>query len=362
MPLQRLARIRLHLQQLTETAFDDPAKLTSWFGAMQAQDYAHVRWALGVRLPATTDAAVSDFIDSGKIIRTHILRPTWHLVAAEDIGWMLDLSGPRVSAQIQGMHHRVGLPAGIFNKSHAIIEKALEGGRFLTRNELVAALGQAGIPADLLQATHLMMQAELDGLICNGPMRGKQFTYALLGERAPNAARMPREEALAMLVQRYFQSHGPATLQDFTWWSGLTLADAKAGIEAVKSGFVSETLENQTYWMPRDTIVPDEKTKQAHLLPSFDEFMIAYKDRAACLDPQHKDMAVVGNGIFKPILVIDGKVKGIWQRSLKKDRVSVEIYPFSALSANEKESVEEKAEAFGRFLKASVQLEFFQTK
>ena len=358
MPLQHLARLRLQQQQIRQSVFSDPAALAGWFGAMQAQDYANVRWALGLRLPATTDEAISAAIDAGKIIRTHILRPTWHLVAAEDIRWMLDLSGPRVSAQIQGMHQRVGLPLDIFKQSHAVIEKALLKSQSLTRNELVSALEASGIKADLMQATHLMMQAELDGLICNGPMKGKQFTYALLDERAPKARRLQREEALATLLRRYLQSHGPATLQDFTWWSGLTLTDAKAGLDAIKSGFVSETIDNQTYWMPSDISASDKNDTEVHLLPSFDEFMVAYKNRDASLDPAHKNNAISANGIFKPIVVVDGKVKGLWQRSLKKDRVMLDIHPFSALSAKEKEGVELKAAAFGRFLQLPVKVQF----
>ncbi len=358
MPLQHLARLRLHQQQISNKIFTDPAALAGWFGAMQAQDYTNVRWALGVRLPTATDAAVAAAIDAGKIIRTHILRPTWHLVAAEDIRWMLDLSGPRVSAQIAGMHQRLGLPTGVFKQSRAVIEKSLIGGVSLTRTELVTELEKSGINANLLQATQLMMQAELDGLICNGPMRGKQFTYSLLEERAPNARRLARDEAVATLVRRYFQSHGPATISDFVWWSGLTGADAKAGLEAIKADFISETIGAHTYWMHSNIPALNPSLTEVHLLPSYDEFIVSYKNRDASLDPAHKNIAILGNGIFKPIVVLNGKVVGIWQRILKRQYVLVEITLFNTLSPVEKQAVEAKAALFAQFMELELVVQF----
>jgi hypothetical protein len=263
---------------------------------------------------------------------------------------MLDLSGPRVTALNAVMGKKVGLTPEVYKKSHAIIEKTLTGGKHCTRAELVAELEKAGIQADAYQATHLMMQAELDGIICNGAMRGKQFTYALLEERAPNAPRLPRPEALAMLVRRYFQSHGPATLQDFVWWSGLTLADAKAGMEAVKRDFTEVSLDNQTYWMPIDVAEADHRQTEVHLLPAFDEYMVAYKNRDAALDPDHKNRTITSNGIFKPIVVVNGKVVGTWQRTLKKDQVLLELNLLYPIQAAEKEAVAEKASVFGRYL------------
>lgn len=347
---QDILRLRLRQQQLSSTRFSDPASVAGWMGAMQAQDYAQSRWALGVRLPASSDAAISAAIDAGQVIRTHILRPTWHLVAATDIRWMLDLSGPRVTALNALMGKKVGLTPEVYKKSHAVIEKTLQGGRHCTRTELVAELEKAGIQADAYQATHLMMQAELDGIICNGAMRGKQFTYALLEEQAPNAPRLPRPEALAMLVRRYFQSHGPATLQDFVWWSGLTVSDAKAGMEAVKRDFTEISIDNQTYWMSTDAAAADHSQTEVHLLPAFDEYMVAYKNRDAALDSDQKNRAITSNGIFKPIVVINGKVVGTWQRTLKKDKVWVEVSLLSAVRAAEKEAIAEKVSIFGRYL------------
>lgn len=355
-----LAGMRLHQQQLIQTGLEDPAAMVGWFGAMQAQDYANVRWALGVRLPGTADQAISAAIDDGKIIRTHILRPTWHLVAAADLRWMLALSGPRVSAQFAGNSQRLGLTADVFQKSHKVLEKALQGGKARTRTELVAALAQAGIHADALQATHLMMQAELDGLVCNGAMQGKQFTYALLDERVPYSSPISREEAVARLVQRYFQSHGPATFQDFVWWSGLTLTDTRAGMEAIRSGFVSETIQNQTYWMPANLQPRQLAAPDVHLLPSFDEFIVAYKNRDASLPAAYKNTAVLANGIFKPVVVLNGQVVGTWQRTLKKDHALVEVSLFSSMADEEKAAIEAKTEVFGRFLGLKTSLQFSQ--
>lgn len=353
-----IASIRLDVQQLARTKFSDPAALVGWFGAMQAQEYHSSRWAVGMRLPPTSDANIAAAVDAGTILRTHILRPTWHLVAAADIRWMLALSGPRVSAQIAGQHKRLGITPDTLLKSHSIVTQALAGGLSLTRAELVAALETNGIHPDSLQAVHLMMQAELDGLICSGPMRGKEITYALLDERVPPAPARPREEAVAMLVRRYFQSHGPATAQDFAWWSGLTLTDAKAGLGAIKSELTCEKVDGQEYWLSVGVNIAAHDGVDVHFLPAFDEFLVAYKDRSASLDVKNKDAAISNNGIFRPVVLVNGRVVGCWQRTLKKNTVSLDLSLFALVSPTEKVKLEEKAADFGRFLEKNAVVQF----
>ncbi len=210
---------RLHNQLLIQHPFDQPNEVVAWLGAVQAQEYGHAKWALGMRLPGATDVDVERAIAEGSILRTHVMRPTWHFVTSADIRWMLELTGPRVHALNAYYYRQQGLDDALFARSNAVLAKALAGGNYLTRPELQAALAGAGIVADGgLRASYLMMRAELDMLICSGPRRGKQFTYALLDERAPAASSLPRDEALAELTRRYFTSHGPATLKDFAWW------------------------------------------------------------------------------------------------------------------------------------------------
>ena len=229
-----IPRFRLHNQFLSQTEFTEPGAVVAALGAVQSQDYAGGKWALAQRLKnATTDAAIDKAFNDGKILRTHILRPTWHFVAPEDIRWMLALSAPRVHTANGFMYRQQGLDGTIIKKSYNVLEEALQGGNSLTRSELGSAFEKAGIKAaEGIRLGYFIMSAELDAIICSGPRRGRQFTYALLEERAPKVRAWKREEALAELTRRYFATRGPATLHDFTWWSGLTMAEAKKGIEA----------------------------------------------------------------------------------------------------------------------------------
>src|SRR5512139_384836 len=239
-----IVRHRLHNQFLSQTNCTSPAQVVEQLGAVQSQDYAGAKWALAQRLkdPAT-DVAIDKAFNEGKILRTHVMRPTWHFVAPGDIRWLLMLTGPRVHVGSAFMYRKLELDQAIVKKSYRVLEKALQGNKQLTRAELGIAFEKAGILAEGQRLGYFMMSAELDGIICSGARRGKQFTYALLEERAPQVKPLKRDEALAELVRRYFTTRGPATLHDFTWWSGLTMAEAKEGIESVKSQFVSEEIE-----------------------------------------------------------------------------------------------------------------------
>lgn len=352
MNLSTIATFRLQNQQITHPSFARPKEVAAWLGAMQAQDYTHAKWAVGLRIPGSTDADIEAALDRGDIVRTHVLRPTWHFAAAEDIRWMLALSAPQIRAAGAAMERQLGLDEALFKRTNTIIRKALEGGKQLTREELMAELAKSGIVANGYQAAHIMFEAELDAIVCNGSRRGKQFTYALLDERVPPGKMPDRPDAIAELARRYFTSHAPATLPDFQWWSGLRAADARAGLEAVKPLLVSETIENQTYWLPNDFKPASPATSTLHLLPAFDEFLVSYKDRSASLDSSRKVQAITGNGIFKPVVVVDGWVKGIWQRTFKKDKVVVEKELFEELSAAEHAAFEAEVGRFEAFVRA----------
>src|SRR6185503_5208433 len=233
--------LRLANQKLSTSTFKSPAEVVSWLGAVQAQDYAGAKWAVALRAPGLTDSDIEQAFTDGKILRTHVMRPTWHFVLPEDIRWMLELTAPRVLAAIAYMDRQLGLDKAIIKRSNAILAKALQGGNQLTRAELGSILQRSRVNTDDLRLGHLLSHAEVDGIICSGGRRGKQFTYALIDERAPRARTLKRDEALAELTRRYFVSHGPATVQDFVWWSGLTTADARNGLEMNKSRLIQET-------------------------------------------------------------------------------------------------------------------------
>ncbi len=239
---------RLHNQLLSQTKFTQPEKVVTWFGAVQAQDYAGAKWALGQRMRGATDDFIETCYNEGKILRTHVMRPTWHFVIPADIRWMLALTAPRVRAALSSMDGQLGLDRAIVKKSNALLTRALQGGKQLTRSELAPVLKAGGVSTEGLRLGHLMLHAELDAVICSGARKGKQFTYALLEERAPQAKRLEREEALLELTKRYFRSHGPATLKDYVWWSGLTTTDARKGMEAIRTEFEQEAISDQTYW------------------------------------------------------------------------------------------------------------------
>ncbi|GHM98712.1 hypothetical protein WSM22_02020 [Cytophagales bacterium WSM2-2] len=329
--------------------FETVRELVAWMGAMQAQDYAMSKWAVGVRLPGTTDKTVEDLIDEAEIVRTHVMRPTWHLVAAEDIRWMLTLTAPHIKASVKSMQKKIGVDEPLFKKTSKIIEKSLEGNKYLTRPELMEELKKKKITTDNLQAIHIMFDAELNNIVCNGPMRGKQFTYALMDERIPSTKVLTRDEALHTLAKKYFTSHGPATIQDFIWWSGLPTADARKGLESIKSTITSTKISEDTFWFPEP---PSKKiaTPPLLFLPAYDEFMISYKDRTASLDPKFTEQTITGNGIFKPIIVVNGKVVGIWARVVKKGTVIVEPKFFRGAQKLSKKEMEETLSSYGEFL------------
>jgi hypothetical protein len=341
---------RLINQRVEGSKFETPQEAVRWIGAVQSQDYGGAKWALGQRVAGVTDADVDRVFNDGAILRTHILRPTWHFVDPADIRWMLALTAPRIHALSAYYYRQTGLDDDVFRLNAATLTKALSGGQQLTRAELGAALTQAGIVANDLRLGYLMMHAELTGVICSGGRRGKQFTYALLEERVPPAPRLTREEALAELVRRYFLSHGPATIADFVWWSSLSVADAKAGLDAVQSQLQRETIDGQTYWFGALAPVTANDSPVVYLLPNYDEGLVSYKDRSAVVEAQYAHIWDDGNAVYGHFLVIDYRIVGTWRRTLKARAVTVEVKPFKPLTDAERAAVEAEATRYGAFL------------
>ena len=348
---------RLHNQRLSKTNFKTPNEVVHWLAAVQAQDYAGAKWAIAQRMLDATDSALDNALADGSILRTHLLRPTWHFVTPTDIRWMLTLTAPRVHAVSAYMYRQSGLDKAIFKKSNVTLEKALRDSKQLTRTELASELNKVGIPADGFRLGYLMMYAELEGIICSGARRGKQFTYALLEERAQKVKALTRDEALAELVSRYFATRGPATLQDFMMWSGLTMTDAKNGMEMVKSQFISEAFNEQTYWFPESAAPKKIKSPTAYLLPNYDEYFIGFKDRSA-IGEVARQANIKGDNpaLIAHVIILDGQIVGGWKRTLKKDDVFVEASLITKLGKAEKQAIADAAERFGKFLGLPVSL------
>jgi DNA glycosylase AlkZ-like len=351
-----LVRERLRNQKLLESEFRKPDEAVAWLGAVQSQEYAGAKWALGQRANGLTDADIEDAFNQGTILRTHVLRPTWHFVARADIRWLLALSGPRVHAVSAHYCRKMELDDRLFSRSRKVFKRALAGGKHLTRSELARALEKAGILAKGPRLAYLVMHAELDGVICSGPRQGKQFTYALLDERAPDARRLSRDDALAELTRRYFTSHGPATLRDYVWWSGLTVREARAGLEMIKPKLVQEALDGLVYWFPPSTSPTRRATSTVHLLPIYDEHLIAYKDRGIVLDESCGRALWSMVAEFPHQLVVNGRVTGAWRRTVSEKAVHIHVRPFRSLTRIELRGLEAAAERHGRFMNLPVTL------
>ena len=333
-----IARQRLHRTFLVDRRWTTGSDVVRALGAVQAQDYEGAKWALSMRTTAATDAAIEREFESGAILRTHVLRPTWHFVDPKDIRWMLALTGPRVMKTMATYDRKLGLDERVFRRSNAALTKALRDAD-LTRTELKAVLEPkvgplGGGVAGVQRTAHLMMRAELEGVICSGPRRGKQFTYALLDRRVRSAAILDRDEALLELTRRYFRTRSPATPQDFSWWSGLPMAEVRRGIDLARAELESVSIGDVAYWVHGDT--PSRAKPSAWLLPNYDEFFIGYRDRSAIGVRLDSVKSVTGgNALIANVIAMDGQLVGGWRRTLGTDRIRLDLQVLTRLSAAE---------------------------
>ena len=316
---------RLDNHKLSSSEFKKPVDVVRWLGAVQAQDFYGAKWALALRMRKATDAVVEEAFNEGQILRTHVMRPTWHFVAPDDIRWLLQLTGPRINVRCGPNYRKYELDNATLKRSNKELLKALQGGKHLTRSALKKVLNQVGIAADdTVRMAHILLRAELDGVVCSGPRIGKQFTYALLEERVPAVKPLTRDEALAKLTQRYFTSHGPATLQDFIWWSGLAAADARHGVALVDRHLRQELIEEKVHLSPR-AVKASSPTHSAHLLPAYDEYTVAYKDRQTIYVSKNGKPSITNWGLLGPIVIVDGRPVGTWKRT--NDQVALNLSP-----------------------------------
>ena len=344
-----VARLRLNKQGIGLSRFKNPADVVRWFGAVQAQDYLGSLWALGLRLRGSKEVEVEHAVADRSIVRTWPLRGTLHFVAAEDVRWMLGLLGARTIARAAGRCRQLGLDEATFTRSRRVLQRALRG-RQLTRTELADALERGGVATGGQRLIHLLNRSALEGLTCYAARRGKQFTFALLDEWAPSDRSLTRDEALAELAVRYFGSHGPATLRDFVWWSSLTTNDARAGLESIRPRLLNEVIDGRTYWLTSSTPPVEEGKSAAHLLPAFDEYTVAYKDRGAILHPSHTRLTNAAGAVLGPTVILDGQAVGTWKRTLKRESVVIETSLWKTLKRDERHALDAAAQRYGEFL------------
>lgn len=317
-------------QGMASPIFDSPADVVRYMGAVQAQDYLGSLWAIGLRTRNATEVSVEQAIAEKAIIRTWPMRGTLHFVAPEDVRWMLALLAPRVIARSAYHYRQNNLDEATFSKSKKLFTRTLKGGKQFTRNEMYHVMEANNISTSGQRGLHILGLLAQKGVLCFGPRKDRQQTFVLLDEWVPPSKPRQRDEALAELTRRYFTSHGPATLQDFAWWSGLTITDARAGLEMAKQHLEREDIDAGSYWFASS--IPHSKVTvpAAFLLPAYDEYTVAYKDRSAILDPAYAVQS--GSGIFSPVMIVNGKIAGTWKRSFGKGKVVIETIPFHPLT------------------------------
>jgi hypothetical protein len=345
-----LAKLRLISQQVHSRGAESPLELVAAMGAIQAQDYANALWAVGARVKDATEKSVEEAVARREIVRTWPMRRTLHFVPGADAKWMVELSADRVIASAAGRAQQLELDEKVFSKARKVFTKALQGGRQQSREAMRALLIEAGLPAQDSRATHIFWRMAQERLICFGAREGKQPSFVLLDEWVPKPNRPERDEAIQILARRYFTSHGPATMKDFVWWSGLKVSDARAGVAALGDDLEKLAIEGVDHWMSPE-ISREEIACGAHLLPGFDEIVIAYQDRLATLAQEHAERIVPGgNGMFLPMVMDEGRVVGTWKRTLKAKEVKVLIEAFKPLAKAKREAVKKAADEYGRFL------------
>lgn len=349
-----LFRRRLQIQHISSAPLEQPEDVVRWLVAVQSQDPAGAKWSVGQRVKNGTDALVEHAFASGRILRTHVLRPTWHYVTPEDIRWVVQVTAPHVHKLNAYQYRQLELTPAVCARAHTILSRALQGGRQLTRPELALELEQGGIVAEKVRLAYIMMQAELDGLICSGAMRGKQHTYGLLEERAPNARTLGRDEALAELTRRFFIGHAPATLKHLVWWSGLPVADAKKGLEMVRHQLGSEIVNGQTFWFGEAKPAPPRKDRPAaYLIPEYDESLVGSRELGVQDLPRRTKQ---WKDTFLRPMFIDGQRAGTWRRTIAKGSVILEINLLASLNPTQKKALKAAARRYGRFLDLPVSL------
>ncbi|MEW5915092.1 MAG: winged helix DNA-binding domain-containing protein [Gemmatimonadota bacterium] len=337
---------RLAMQHVSGAPMDSPSQVVELLGAVQSQDYIGAKWSLGLRVRAATDQAIDAAFSQGTFLRTHVLRPTWHFVSPNDIRWMLQLTAPHVHALNAYYYRQTEVDAAVFTRCMKLLTKALEA-QELTRKEVAAIFNRHGIETNTLRLAVIMMRAELDAIVCSGAMRGKQHTYALLARRAPNAKTIPRDEALGELARRFFTGHAPATLKHFVWWSGLSVKDAKAGLELVRTQLRGETIDDQVFWSG-PTRHATRTSMKAYLVPEYDEALTGARDLGSLDLPSAPRRRKWSDSWYRPIIV-NGRRAGTWRRTIGKSLL-IETNLFTKLTHVQEKAVCAAAARYGRFL------------
>jgi hypothetical protein len=350
-----LLSARLHTQHLTGTPLLTPAEVVGWLGCVQSQDPFGAKWSLAMRTTGATEGAIDAACDRGEFLRTHILRPTWHYVLPQDIRWILELTSPHILRANKGQERELELGPAVYRRTHALIEKALMGGRHLTREEIAEVLRRGKVEAMGRRLAYVMMEAELSGLVCSGAMQGKRHTYALLEERAPKGKRVGREEGVVELLRRFVAGHAPATVRHFCWWSGVRLSEARKAREALKGEQAGDLIDG-VEWLGGAGPRARSDVPRTLFIPEYDEVLVGTADIG--IPRLMADRRIPGrttNTFDRPI-ILDGEWIGTWRRTVATKEVRPEIDRFGKWLSTTEDAVRREGARMERFLAMPVRM------
>jgi Winged helix DNA-binding domain len=342
---------RLSALGLARPRFAAPEEAIRWLGVVQSQDYGPAKWSVAQRLTDATEADLDRAFAEGRFLRTHVMRPTWHFVLPEDIRWLVELTGPRIQALSAFMYRTNGLTDDVRRRSNEVIAAALDGGRYRTRAELRTILQAAGFDTDGFRTGYLMMHAEVTGLMCSGPPRGKVHTYALIAERAPQARTLSRDEALGELSRRYFTSHGPSTVNDLRAWASLSAVDARRGLEIAGPDLERESFRDLTWWSGPAGPLAKEPSPTVHLLQGYDEYVMGYTATRSVLDIEGTaSYSPTDRPIYIGVVILDGQVAGRWKRTISGGTVTLDVRLIAPFDPAQQAALRAAADRHGAFL------------
>lgn len=356
LPKSGFARLRLAHQRLDGDPAESAEDAVRWLGAVQSQDYHDAKWSIGQRCRSLTGSEFDACFNSGRVLRTHVLRPTWHFVPPEDLGWMQRLTSPRVHALNAAYYRKEGIDAAVVKRGRKLVERQLRRNQHCTRHELAAIFARNALPSTGLGLAYLVMHLELDGVICSGPLRGRQFTYALLEERVPNASHLQGDDALRELAFRYFRSHAPATIHDFAWWSGATVATARHAVALNQERLSSELRTGKEYWFHSGGTAARAKAPLVHLVSIYDEHVLAYADRSHVTHPDAQAALASRADALNLLILLDGRAIGSWTRTIKSRRIEICCTSFIPLGNAATQALQQAGARYGAFWDSEVSL------
>ena len=350
-----LIRRRLANQNISVTEITDPARLVSRMGAIQAQDYPGSLWSIGLRLKDSTEEQIENAIAQGKIIRTWPMRGTLHFVHADDASWILQLLTPGIIAGNLPRLKRMGLDEEVFKKSRKVLVKALQHEKILTREDIYEILASSKIQVKNQLGIHILWKLAQEGLICFGPKAGKKFTFVLFDEWIPGGKNLKKDEAFAEIAERYFLTRGPATLEDFAWWTGLNRTSALRCLEIIDNRLNKISIGTVTYYYPINELpVKNIKNDKICLLPGFDEYLVSYKDRTMLLEPEM--LRAHFHGLVTPKVLIHGRIGGVWKREMNRHSVSVRINWFHAQPESVRKKTSAAIQSYSKFIGKKIEI------